>query len=57
MSIENIYNNKKMLFCDCCEDGEELDSFEDCLEFIDSNDWITVKEDNTWYHFCSSCKG
>jgi hypothetical protein len=31
-----------MVICDNCEDGIELDTWDECMEFMRDNDWFGV---------------
>jgi len=44
--------------CDDCNDTQEVEGdFQDCLHFLKTEGWKTVKAGNDWTHFCPECKG
>jgi len=56
MSIEKIYKNKYMVVCDNCEEGTELDTWDECLEFMRENEWEWQLIDGKYNHYCPECQ-
>ena len=54
--IEKIYKNKYMVICDNCEDGIELDTWDECMEYMRDNDWKRKLVDGKFNNYCSECQ-
>lgn len=44
-----------MLVCDNCEEGVELDSWDECLEYMRENDWKKKLIDGKFNNYCPEC--
>ena len=56
MSIEKIYKNKYMVTCDNCEEGIELNTWGECLEYMRDNDWKRKLVDGKFNNYCPECQ-
>ncbi len=56
--IHNSFEVKdgKIVECDYCGDTLEATSFDDALFQIKDNGWKSIKESNSWGHYCNKCK-
>lgn len=54
--IEKIYKNKYMVICDNCEDGTELDTWDECMEYMRDNEWKTKLIDGEFNNYCPECQ-
>ena len=52
MSIEKIYKNKYMVTCDNCEEGTELNTWDECLEYMRDNDWKRKLVNGQFENYC-----
>lgn len=56
MSIEKEYG-KYVPFCDCCgTELEPVESFDEAVEIMDTDEWIRRRIDGEWMVFCSDCR-
>lgn len=53
MAIDRQYG-KVIFICDECGDYNETDkgNFQDALDVLKKDDWLTIKEDDEWLHIC-----
>ena len=56
MSIEKIYKNKYMVVCDNCEEGTELETWDECMEFMRYSDWKRKLVDGKFNNYCPECQ-
>ena len=45
-----------MVVCDNCEDGTELDTWDECLEYMRENDWKKKLIDGKFNNYCPECQ-
>ena len=45
-----------MIICDNCEDGVELDTRDECMEFMHENEWEWQLIDGKYNHYCPECQ-
>jgi hypothetical protein len=54
--IDKIYKNKYMLTCDNCGDGTELETWDECMEFMRENSWKKKLVDGEYKNYCPECQ-
>lgn len=54
--IEISYKNKYTVFCDNCEGGAELDTWDECVEYMRENDWKTELVGEKFNNHCPECQ-
>ena len=49
--------NKYKLYCDCCDNCLEFDSFEEAVAYKKKEGWGSVNYDGEWEDYCPECLG
>jgi len=55
-SAKAMEKNNLMVICDNCEDGIELDTWDECMEFMRDNDWKRKLVDGKFNSYCPECQ-
>jgi hypothetical protein len=53
--IEKDYKSYQVI-CDNCLEGEEVDTWDEALEFMKENEWKKKKVDGKFLNYCADCK-
>ena len=55
-SAKAMEKNNLMVICDNCEDGIELDTWDECMEYMRDNDWKRKLVDGKYNNYCPECQ-
>jgi hypothetical protein len=54
--IEKIYKNKYIVTCDNCGEGQEVNTWDEVMEFLEQENWKKKLANKEWKHYCNECK-
>lgn len=54
--IEKIYKNQYMVICDNCQEGVELETWDECLTFMRENEWRRKLVNGHFHNYCPECQ-